>query len=99
MLLTRKGSQAENKASDGQKYHFFSNVLNSVVFYSFYQFRAMSKEYSDICCYFFFGGGGSMRKSQKFEKNCMQHFAQFDFLCFSLAFILKYHPILHVVKR
>ena len=48
-----------------------------------------------------------MRRSQNFEivifsvekKNFIRHFARFNFLRLSLAFILKYYPILHVVKR
>ena len=47
-----------------------------------------------------------MRRSQNLEivvfsvkKNFIRHFARFNFSRLSLAFILKYHPILHVVKR
>ena len=36
----------------------------------------------------------------KFEKkNFIRHFARFNFSRLSLAFILKYYPILHAVKR
>ena len=46
-----------------------------------------------------------MRRSQNLEtffsekKNFIRHFARFNFSRLSLAFILKSHPILHVVKR
>ena len=33
------------------------------------------------------------------KKNFIRHFARFNFSCLSLAFILKYYPILHVGKR
>ena len=32
------------------------------------------------------------------EKNFIRHFAQFNFSYLSFASILKYYPILHVVK-
>ena len=48
-----------------------------------------------------------MRRSQNLEtvafsmkkKNFIRHFARFNFSRLSLAFILKYYPILHAVKR
>ena len=44
-----------------------------------------------------------MRRSQNLEisvkKNFVRHFARFNFSRLSLAFILKYYPILHAVKR
>ena len=41
-----------------------------------------------------------MRRSHNFEKrNCIRHFARFNFSRLSLAFILKYYPIVHVVKK
>ena len=44
--------------------------------------------------------GGSMRSSQNLgKKNFIRHFARFNFSRLSLAFILKYYPILHAVKR
>ena len=52
--------------------------------------QAMSKQYSYVwffLVFFFFGGGGGMR------------IARFNFSRLSLSFILKYYPILHVVKR
>ena len=39
--------------------------------------------------------GGEHAQKPKFEG----HFARFNFSRLSLAFILKYYPILHVVKR
>ena len=33
------------------------------------------------------------------KKNFIRHFARFNFSRLSLALILKYYPILHVVKR
>ena len=50
-----------------------------------------------------FLGGGSMCRSQDFgdflvKKTCIRHFARFNFSRLSFAFILKYYPILHVVK-
>ena len=59
--------------------------------------QAMSKQYSDVWG-FFFGGGGSMRISQNLE-NFIRHFARFNFSRLSLAFISKYYPIVHKVKR
>ena len=63
--------------------------------------QAMSEQYLDVysCCFFVLGG--SMRRSQNFsvKKNFIKHFARFNFSRLSLAFILKYYPILHVVKR
>ena len=48
----------------------------------------------------FFVPGGSMRRSQKVKKkNFIRHLARFNFSRLSLASILKYHPILHAVKR
>ena len=43
----------------------------------------------------FFGAGGG----DFITSNFIRHFAQFNFSCLSLAFISKYYPILHVVKR
>ena len=45
-----------------------------------------------------------MRRSQNLEifpvkKKLHKAFARFNFSCLSLAFILKYYPILHAVKR
>ena len=51
------------------------------------------------------GGDGSMRRRQNLEKffskrkNFIRRFAWFNFSRLSLAFILKYYPILHAVKR
>ena len=55
-----------------------------------------------FCLGFFLGGGGGMRRSQwKFsENNFIRHFARFNFSrLLALAFISKYYPILHVLKR
>ena len=71
----------------------------------FFSVQAISKRYSDV-----WGGGGGlrregggrMRRSQNFfseEKNFIRHFARFNFSRLLLAFISKYYPILHVVKR
>ena len=48
-----------------------------------------------------FLGGDSMRRSRNFSRknNLIRHFARFNFSRLSLAFISKYYPILHVVKR
>ena len=70
--LTRKGSHAENKASHGRKQRFFSNVLNSVVFY-YTWFRkpnvciqAMSKQYTHV--YFrVLGRAGEHAQKPKFR--------------------------------
>ena len=48
--------------------------------------------------------GGSMRRRKNLEifsekTNFIRHFARFNFSRPSLAFILKYYPILHVAKR
>ena len=51
------------------------------------------------------GGGGEHAHNPKFggrffcEKTCIRHFARFKFLRLLLAFILKYYPILHVMKK
>ena len=101
--LARKGSHEENKASHGRKYRF---ILNFVVFYCTwfrkpnFCIQAMPKQYQDVC---FLGDEGGMRRSQNCflngKKNGIRYFARFNFSCLSLAFILKYYPILHVVKR
>ena len=54
--------------------------------------------------FFFFGGGGVARacaeaKIWSEEINFTRHFARFNFSRLSLAFILKYYPILHAVER
>ena len=54
------------------------------------------------CFWFFFLGGGGMRRSQNFfseKMNFIRRFIRFNFPRLSLAFILKYYPILHGVKR
>ena len=56
----------------------------------------------DVWVLFFFGGGGGMRRSQNFfseKMNFIRRFIRFNFPRLSLAFILKYYPILHGVKR
>ena len=87
---------------------FYSNVLNSVVFYCelvekvkflwIKQFciQAMSKEFLDL--FFLWGGGGGRACAEAnilFQciKNFIRHFALFNFSRLSLAFILKYYPI------
>ena len=57
-------------------------------------------------CFLFFGGGrGGGEHAQKptfgdfSEKICIRQFARFNFSRLSSAFILKYYPILYVVKR
>ena len=50
----------------------------------------------------FFFGGRSMRRSQHFfseKKNLIKRCARFNILRLSFAFISKYYPILHVVKK
>ena len=37
--------------------------------------------------------------SAQWKKNSIRHFARFNFSRLSLAFISKYYPILHLVKR
>ena len=105
---TRKGSHAESKASHGQKEPFFSNVLNSFVFY-YTWFRkpnfcvqTMSEQYLADCFFFSFPQGEHAQKPKFGESektNFIRHFARFNFSPLSIAFILKYYPILHVVKR
>ena len=55
-----------------------------------------------VCLCFLFVRGEHAQKP-KFgdlcEKNFIRHFARFNFSRLSLAFLLKYYPILHVVKR
>ena len=51
----------------------------------------------------FWGGGGGDAQKPKFvvfsvKKEFIRHFARFNFSRLSSAFILKYYPILHVVK-
>ena len=69
--LTRTGSHAENKASHGRKYRFFSNVINSVSLITLGSESQISifKQCQAIirCLAFFFGGGGSMRRSHTLE--------------------------------
>ena len=45
---------------------------------------------------------GSHAESKAFfseKKNFIRHFARFNFSRLSLAFILKYYPLLHAVKK
>ena len=70
---TRKGFHAESKASHGRKQRFFSNVLNSLVFYCTwfrkpnYCVQTMSEQYLAVWFFFFsFSYRGSMRRSQIF---------------------------------
>ena len=42
---------------------------------------------------------GDSRFFSEEKKNFIRHFARFNFSRLSLAFILKYYPILHAVKR
>ena len=63
----------------------------------------MSKQYSNVWVFFGGGGGGGACTEANFlemtsEKNFIRHFAQFNFSYLSFASILKYYPILHVVK-
>ena len=46
-----------------------------------------------------FGGAGREHAQKPVKKNFIRHFARFNFSRLSLAFILKYYPILHVMKR
>ena len=56
---------------------------------------------------FFLGGGGwgggacaeAKIWRKKSQKSCIRHFARLNFLHLSLASILKYYPLLHMVKR
>ena len=57
--------------------------------------QAMSKQYSDVCCLFLFRGGQG-EHAQKPKFGFIRHFARFNFSRLSLAFTLKYYPILHV---
>ena len=47
----------------------------------------------------FFGGGEYAQKPKFGGKNFIWHFVRFNFSRLSLAFISRYYPILHVVKR
>ena len=88
-----------------------SVVLNSSVFcYTWFRkpnlhVQTRSGQYLEACfilLLLFFLYEGSMRRSQNLEKvkkNFIRHFARFNFSRLSLAFILKYYPILHAVKR
>ena len=54
--------------------------------------------------FFFFCAEGACAEAKIWrffseKKNFVRHFARFNFSRLSLAFILKYYPILHVVKR
>ena len=51
--------------------------------------------------FFLGGGGGGHAQKSKFGGNriFIRHLARFNFSRLSLAFILKYYPILNVVKR
>ena len=46
------------------------------------------------------GGGGACAEAKIWrKKNFIRHFARFNISRLSLAFILKYYPIFHAVKR
>ena len=94
---------------------FFSNVPNSLVFYYTLfrkpnsRVQRRSEQYLEVCFCFVFlcvcvkgGGGGEHAQKPVFsvrKKPFIRHFARFNFSRLSLAFILKYYPILHAVKR
>ena len=67
----------------------------------------MSKQHLDVLFFFWGGEGGEHAQKLNFgdsrffskEKNFIRHLARFNFSRLSLAFILKYYPIFHVVKR
>ena len=63
--------------------------------------QAMSEQYLDVWGFFFFCAEGACAEAKIFseKRNFVRHFAGFNFSRLSLAFILKYYPILHVVKR
>ena len=66
--------------------------------------QAMSEQYLAVCYCCWFVRGEHAQKPKfgvvfSVKKNFIRHFARFNFSCLSLAFILKYYPILHVVKR
>ena len=71
--------------------HCQSNTQMSVVFFSLF-FERRGREHAQKPKF-----GDSRLFSAK--KNFIRHFARFNFLRLSLAFMLKYYPILHVVKR
>ena len=61
--------------------------------------KAIRNTQMSVYFFFFWGGGEHAHKPKFGEKNFIRHFTRFNFLRLSLTFILKYHPILHVVKR
>ena len=60
--------------------------------------QAMSEQYLDVCCCCFSVWGEHAQKP-KFREKLYKALRSVQFLACSLAFILKYYPILHVVKR
>ena len=83
--LIRKGSHAENKASQ----RFFSNVLNSVVFY-YTWFRkpnfcvqAISKQYLDV---WFFVGRGACAEAKIWGKKLHKALRSIQFLASFASF-------------
>ena len=75
---------------------FFSNVLNSVVFYlSFGSYSQISEAHVTLY-------SSNVKRILKYVGGACAEakiFARFSFSRLSLAFILKYYPILYVVKR
>ena len=101
--VNKNGSHAENKASDGQKECFFSNVLNSVVFYCSWfrkpNFRVDQVTFKHVngilkCLGGFFWEGGRACAEAKIAYGTSLG----SISPLLLAFIVKYYPpILHVV--
>ena len=67
--------------------------------------QCQSNTLNNCFLFLFWGGEGGVARACAEAKiwseeiNLTRHFAQFNFSRLSLAFILKYYPILHVVKR
>ena len=100
---TRKGKARRLMDENSVSFQMF---LILVFYYTWFRkpnfcVQTMSEQYLEVGVFFV---RGSMRRSQNLEifsvkRNFIRHFARFNFSRLSLAFILKYYPILHAVKR
>ena len=104
--VNKKGVSCTKQGVSRTKIAFLFKCSYLVILLSFIKFwfrksnfcvQAMSQQYLDVCFYCFFvrGRGGACAEAKIWSV----HFARFNFSRLSLAFILKYYPILHVVKR
>ena len=78
------------KDENSVSFQMFLILLSSITLGSESQIRVFKEQYLEACFALFLCTGGACAG---------MHFARFNFSRLSLAFILKYYPILHALKR